>query len=210
VPPIRKRVFAWATAHSGQDYEPSSAERKAALFGDLHGNVLEIGPGAGANLRYYPPHIHWLGVEPNPYMHCYLLQSIHALGLLAQNFRIDPGDRSGSRLPAADESVDAVVSTLVLCSVANPAATMQEILRVLKPGGRFAFIEHVAAEQGSRLRTWQDRLQPLWTPLADGCHPNRETWTTISHAGFAHVDIEHYHSLGSSLAAPHIAGTAIK
>ena len=77
-----------------------------------------------------------------------------------------------------------VVSTLVLCSVANPEATLQEIHRVLKPGGRFIFLEHVAAPEGSGLRRLQNLAQPAWTTMADGCHPNRETGVSLERVGF--------------------------
>jgi SAM-dependent methyltransferase len=203
-----QRLFAWTTAHQ-DNYEDSMAARKRALFGDLHGAVLEIGPGAGYNLRYYPVDVRWVGVEPNPFMVPYLQQSIRELRRPADAFRIDPGDPLGVRLPAEDESIDAAVSTLVLCSVPHPEDSLQEILRVLKPGGRFAFIEHVAAPRGTGLRAFQDFVQPVWSLLADGCHPNRETWLAISRAGFEHVEIVHFRSSGG-LAGPHIAGTAVK
>jgi SAM-dependent methyltransferase len=203
-----QRLFAWTTAHQ-DTYEASMMARKRALFGDLHGAILEIGPGAGYNLRYYPADARWVGVEPNPFMHPYLEKSIRELHRPAEHFYIDPGDPLGVRLPADDESVDAAVSTLVLCSVPYPEESLQEIWRVLKPGGRFAFIEHVAAPSGTRLRSFQDFFQPVWTLLADGCHPNRETWQAISQAGFGRVELEHFLSSGG-LAGPHIAGMVVK
>jgi SAM-dependent methyltransferase len=205
-----QRVFAWMNAHSGGGYETASARRKQALFRSLYGSILEIGPGSGPNLRYYPAGVQWVGVEPNPFMRPYLLQSIQALDRAAGHFRIDPGDPQGVRLPAADESVDAVVSTLVLCSVPHPADTLQEILRVLKPGGKFIFIEHVAAPQGSRMRGVQNFIQPVWSVIGDGCHPNRETWESISQAGFTQVELEHYRIPGGGPVSPHIAGRAVK
>lgn len=207
---LHKRLFAWATAHSGTAYDDATAARKRVLFGGLHGSILEIGPGAGPNLRFYPPDARWTGVEPNPYMHAYLLRAIRALGRPADHYHIDSGDPDGIRLPADDASVDAVVGTLVLCSVPNPQESLREILRVLKPGGRYAFIEHVAAPRGTRQRKQQDFIQPLWTWIGDGCHPNRETWETIQQAGFARVELEHYAYASGGLAAPHIAGVAVK
>jgi SAM-dependent methyltransferase len=198
------------SAHSGDSYETVTGARKQSLFGNLHGSILEIGPGAGPNLHYYPEDVRWVGVEPNRFMHSYLLKSIRKLGRSPEDFRIDSGDPEGIRLPADDASVDAVVSTLVLCSVAHPEASLQEILRVLKPGGRFVFIEHVAAAPGTRLRSVQNFIQPLWSLVAAGCHPNRETWESISQVGFASVELEHFQFLGGGPAGPHIAGTAIK
>jgi SAM-dependent methyltransferase len=210
---LRQRLFAYMMAHSGKTYEAGSAARKQALLGDLHGRVLEIGPGAGPNLRYYAADVEWIGVEPNPFMHPYLRQAIRDLGRAEERFCIDPGDARGGRLPAGDASLDAVVSTLVLCSVPNVEETLREVLRVLKPGGRFVFIEHVAAPHGTRLRTLQNVIQPLWSLVGDGCHPNRETWDAIARAGFAQVEIDHYRYPGAGPASPdgpHIAGQARK
>jgi ubiquinone/menaquinone biosynthesis C-methylase UbiE len=113
------------------------------------------------------------------------------------------------QLPADDNSFDAVVSTLVLCSVADPQRVLQEIRRVLKVGGRFVFIEHVAAPHDTGLRRLQNLIKPLWKPMADGCNPNRETWTAIEKAGFRHVEIEHFR-LNVPIVGPHIAGYAEK
>jgi ubiquinone/menaquinone biosynthesis C-methylase UbiE len=179
-------------------------------MGGLYGDVLEIGPGTGPNLQFYPAGVRWLGVEPNPFMHPRLLETIRKLGLPAGRFNIEQGDVGRVRLPAGDASLDAVVGTLVLCSVAHPQDNLKEILRVLKPGGQFVFIEHVAAQPGSRLRTFQNVIQPLWTLVGDGCHPNRETWQPIRQAGFASVEIEHFRYPSGGLVAPGICGTAVK
>ncbi|MDO8943176.1 MAG: class I SAM-dependent methyltransferase [Desulfobacterales bacterium] len=207
---LKQRLFAWMAAHCCGGYDLASTARKQSLFGGLHGDILEIGPGSGPNLRFFPADVRWVGVEPNPYMHPYLQQAILKTGLPKDQFHIDPGDPHGVRLPAEDESIDAVVSTLVLCSVPHPQGSLGEILRVLKPGGSFMFIEHVAAPAGTRLRSLQDFIQPLWTLIGEGCHPNRETWQSISEAGFAHVEIEHYRYRGAGPVGPHIAGRAIK
>jgi len=207
---LRQRLCAWMMTHGMDEYDEATEARKRALFGSLHGDVLEIGPGTGPNLRFFPADIRWVGVEPNPFMYPHLIEAIRCVGMHDGRFRIEQGDAAGVRLPAGDASVDAVVSTLVLCSVAHPAATLQEILRVLKPGGRFVFIEHVAARRGSGLRSFENLIQPLWTLVGDGCHPNRETWEIITRAGFANVKIEHYRYPGAGPVSPHIAGTAVK
>ncbi len=207
---LNQRLFASRVANRSRPDDPSTAARKRALFAGLHGMVLEIGPGTGKNLAYFPAEITWVGVEPNPFMLPYLLQAIRGLGWPAGRFQIEPGDPQGDRLPVEDESVDAVVSTMVLCSVPHPAGSLQEVLRVLKPGGEFLFIEHVAASCGTGLRLFQDLLQPVWSLAAEGCHPNRETWNTISRAGFARVEIEHYRFPGGHLVGPRISGRAVK
>ena len=206
----RQRLCAWMMSQDSHTLERWIAPRKQALLGDLHGDVLELGPGTGPNLQFYAADVRWLGVEPNPFMHPYLLETLHRLGLPAGQFRIDQGDPAGVRLPTGDASLDAVTGTLVLCSVPHPEDSLQEILRVLKPGGKFVFIEHVAAQPGTRLRAFQNIIQPLWTLAGDGCHPNRETWQIIRRAGFARVEIEHTHYPGGGLVAPLICGTAVK
>ncbi|MBE9129603.1 MULTISPECIES: class I SAM-dependent methyltransferase [unclassified Coleofasciculus] len=200
-----KRLFAWLMAHGTAKYEAQMADQKQALFSNLHGNVLEIGPGTGPNLSYYPPDIHWIGIEPNPFMHSYLRREAERLGL---DIDLRPG--TAERLDVEDNSIDAVVSTLVLCSVDNLAVTLQEVLRVLKPGGRFFFLEHVAAPQGTGLRRVQHWVQPLWKILGDGCRPDRETWVALEEAGFERVDYQHFRADIPAIVSPQIIGVATK
>lgn len=199
-----KRVFAWIMAHGATEYESAVSDRKQALFANLHGDVLEIGPGTGPNLPYYPQDIHWIGIEPNPYMHSYLKKEADRLGL-----NIDLRFGSAERLDAEDNSMDAVVSTLVLCSVPNLPGTLQEVLRVLKPGGRFLFIEHVAAPKGTLLRRAQSGVKPIWKAIGDGCNPDRETWVALENAGFESVNCQHFQA-PVPIVSPHIVGVATK
>jgi ubiquinone/menaquinone biosynthesis C-methylase UbiE len=200
-----KRLLAWMMAHSNVKYEEEMAEQKQALFSDLHGNVLEIGPGTGPNLSYYSPDIHWIGIEPNPFMHSYLREEAEKL-----NLNIDLRNGTAEHLDVEDNSMDAVVSTLVLCSVENLDTVLKEILRVLKPGGRFFFLEHVAAPQGTMLRRIQHWIRPLWKTLGDGCHPDRETWVALENAGFEHVDYQHFRANLPAIVSPQIIGVAVK
>lgn len=199
-----KRVQAFLLSHGMGAYERRIAARKRALFAGLAGTVLEIGPGAGPNLQHYPAGIRWIGLEPNPYLHPSLRKEAARRGLDAE-VRAGTAERTG--LPQA--SVDAVVATLVLCTVGDPAKALAEVRRVLKPGGRFVFVEHVAAPQGTRLRRWQRRVKPLWRRLADGCEPDRETWRAIEAAGFERVDYERFR-MPAGLVSPHIAGVAVR
>ena len=169
-----KCFFAWMMAQSSGTYEKIVGERKRSLFANLQGKVLEIGPGTGPNLPYYPKDIQWIGIEPNPHMHSYLQKQAEKLGLT-----IDLRIGNTEWLDAEDNSIDTVVSTLVLCSVPNIDYTLQAILRVLKPGGRFLFLEHVAAPQGTVLRQLQRTISPIWKVIGDGCHPDRETWIAL-------------------------------
>jgi SAM-dependent methyltransferase len=199
-----QRIHAHMMEQCKGSYEPLVRERKQALLGDVRGTVLEIGPGAGPNLAYYPRGITWVGVEPNPHMHPYLRAEAARRGI-----PVELRGGSAEELPAEDGGVDAVVSTLVLCSVADVGRALAEVRRVLRPGGRFVFLEHVAAPAGTSLRLVQNVLQPLWTPLADGCRPNRETWAAIEAAGFARVELAHFR-LPVAPVGPHIAGVAVR
>lgn len=201
---FRKYFFAWMMAESSSTYDKIVGKRKRSLFANLQGKVLEIGPGTGPNLSYYPKDIHWIGIEPNPHMHSYLQKQAEKLGL-----NIDLRIGNVEWLDAEDNSIDTVVSTLVLCSVPNIDYTLQAILRVLKPGGRFLFIEHVAAPQGTFLRQLQSTISPIWKVIGDGCHPDRETSIALENAGFASVNYERFDTQ-LPIVSPHIIGVAIK
>jgi SAM-dependent methyltransferase len=201
---LRARLFAKAMAQGNDTHDLLIEPYKRKLLTDLHGKLLEIGPGSGPNLTYYPPDVHWTGVEPNPYMHPYLRANAAQQGRV-----IDLRTGYTEALPIEDQSMDAVVSTLVLCSIHNLPASLAEIRRVLKPGGKFVFIEHVAAEPGSGLRRMQNFVRPLWSLLADGCHPNREIWRRLEEVGFAQLEIEHF-TVDVPIVKPHIAGYAVK
>src|ERR1700730_2587099 len=135
------RLHAWVLARGSATYEDAVTARKRRLFGDLHGTVLELGPGGGVKLSYYPKNIRWIGIEPNPYNHPNIRKAAERSGINHIEFR----SLDGNKVEANDSSIDSVVSTLVLCTVPDQEATLDEILRVLESGGRFAFIEHVAA-----------------------------------------------------------------
>jgi ubiquinone/menaquinone biosynthesis C-methylase UbiE len=114
-------------------------------------------------------------------------------------------------IPLPDSSVDAVVATVVLCSVADPSRVMYEVRRVLRSGGRFVFVEHVAAGPGTASRRLQAAFAPLTRRFDRGCDPTRRTATTIRDAGFSHVDIDTYGGTGGlALYNPHIVGVAIR
>lgn len=191
-------------ARGGERYESMVGREKARLFQDLEGTLVEIGSGTGPNLRYLPPGIRVVGVEPNPYMHGHYLDQarkegrrVHLVRGLAQS------------LPFPDESVETVLSTLVLCSVEPLAVVLDEIIRILKPGGRLLFVEHVAAPEGSWLRRIQRGVKPVWRWAGDGCEPDRETGRHLRSAGFSLVSFQRF-TLPLPLVGPHIAGIARK
>jgi SAM-dependent methyltransferase len=201
---LRARIFARMMAQVNDERTALIIPYKRRLLGNLHGDLLEIGPGAGPNFDYYAADVRWTGVEPNPYMHPYLRANA-----AAQGRTIDLRTGYTEALPVEDESMDAVISTLVLCSVHDLDASLAEVRRVLRPGGKFVFIEHVAASKGSGLRRVQNWLQPLWSFAADGCHPNREIGRHLEKAGFAQLEMEHF-NVDLPVVKPHIAGYAVK
>lgn len=199
-----QRLFVWLLAKGSGPYQRAVADHKQRLFADVCGQVLEIGPGTGVNLVYYPPGIRWIGIEPNPYMHVYLKEEARRLGL-----SVDVRLGIAEQLEVDDQSVDVVISTLVLCSVPDVARVLREVLRVLRPGGRFLFMEHVAAPRGTPTRRRQEWIRPLWKVVGDGCRPDRETWVELENAGFDCVRIEHFR-VPFPIIGPHIMGQAVK
>jgi len=152
------------------------ASWRAELLAGLRGVVLEIGAGTGANLHHYPPAVRRLVLcEPDRFMRA------HLAGKAAAGTEIL--DAPVERLPFADATFDAVVSTLVLCSVADPRTALAEIRRVLRPGGQLYFIEHVAAEDDRGRLRWQRWLEPVWRVIAGNCHLTRRTEAAIEGAG---------------------------
>ncbi|WP_436793818.1 class I SAM-dependent methyltransferase [Actinospongicola halichondriae] len=159
--------------------------RKAEVLGAMTGTVVEIGPGTGPNMRYYAPGVKVIAIEPNPNMH-------DALRASAAQHDVDLEIRTvqGERIDVDDDTADGVVGTLVLCGVDDPEAVVAEIRRVLKPGGTYFFLEHVAAEPGSGIRRVQDLVHRPHRWMANGCETNRDTAAVIDAAGFSAVDHE--------------------
>jgi SAM-dependent methyltransferase len=163
--------------------------RKRPLFASLPPTVVEIGPGTGANLRYYRPGTRLIAIEPNRHMQAPLRKAAQRYGIELE-LRDEGADAIG--LPGA--SVDAVVSTLVLCTVPDPAATLREVRRILRPGGRFLFLEHVRAGQSHPvLRTVQRSVARPWRWLFEGCDVLRDTEATLAQTGWARLEVQRYH-----------------
>ena len=178
---------------------------KAQVFADLPDTVVEIGPGVGANLRYLPPGARLIAIEPNRHMHARLRKAARAQG-------VDLEVRSivAEQVDLPDASVDAVISSLVLCSVGDPEAVLAEVRRILRPGGRFSFAEHVVAEAGTGTRTSQRLLRRPWAWLFEGCSCERDLAGLIRSAGFGSVDLQPYRIHSPFLPFnTHIAGTAV-
>jgi ubiquinone/menaquinone biosynthesis C-methylase UbiE len=191
-------------ARGSGGYDAFVAGRKQNLFRGLSGILVEIGAGTGPNLRHLPRGLRVVGVEPNPFMHRHFLSEARRRGSPVELVR-----GRAEALPFRDDSVDAVLCTLVLCSVGEADRVLAEARRVLKPGGRFLFVEHVAAPPGSWLRRTQGFLRPAWRRLGDGCEPDRATEEALARAGFQEIRLERFRA-PLLLVSPHIAGTAIK
>jgi len=161
-------------------------ERRERLLAPVSGRVLEIGGGTGVNLQYYGPGVQELVItEPEEPMAKRLERKLAATSLPAKVVRAP-----AESLPVEDASFDFVVSTLVLCTVDDQERALAEARRVLKPGGRLVFIEHVRADS-PKLARWQDRLQPIHGRIGHGCRCNRATEENIKAAGFAMAEIDH-------------------
>ena len=173
------------------------------LIGDLEGDVLEIGSGTGANLAYYPESVSRLVLsEPDRQMRKQLLKKVDRLG--RGSFSV--ADYAAESMPFESGSFDAVVATLVLCSVHSQRAALSEIRRVLKPGGLLVFLEHVTAREQPGLARWQRRIQPVWVRVCGNCHLTRDTEKAILDSGFEFVQIER----GRMPGAPAIVSPMIK
>lgn len=189
-------------------FDRSLGRQKRSLFGDLPPSVVELGSGPGTNVRYLAPGTHLVAVEPNRAMHEPLRQAATARGI-----SLDLVPAGAEELPLDDASVDVVISSLVLCTVDDPDAVVSEVHRVLRPGGRFIFLEHVAADRTSHpvLAAQQRLLRRPWRWLFEGCDLQRPTAATIAAAGFTDVVLSSGTASPAVLpVAPMVWGTAMR
>jgi ubiquinone/menaquinone biosynthesis C-methylase UbiE len=172
------RLFAAAYDRSFKATEAAGLrEMRRELLSEAEGRVLELGAGTGANLDLYPENVvELVALEPDPHMAKRLRATVAGSPRRASASVSEAG---AERLPFEDSSFDTVVSTLVFCTIPDPARALAETARVLKPGGRLLFLEHVRSEDPGVAR-WQDRLEKPWRFVGDGCHCNRDTVATIS------------------------------
>ena len=185
--------------------EAGLGEMRAGLLAEARGRTLELGAGTGVNLGHYTPAVTELVLtEPDPFMARRLRDKAGEETPAAGSVEVI--EASAERLPFDDDSFDTVVSTLVLCTVDDPDRAGAELSRVLGPGGRLLYIEHVRGAPGERLERWQDRLERPWGWIAGGCHPNRDTGTTLSRAGFVDEHVEN----GRLPKAPPLVGPLIR
>jgi ubiquinone/menaquinone biosynthesis C-methylase UbiE len=151
--------------------------RRAKVLPTLSGVVLDVGTGTGANLPHFRDATRVVATEPSRGMRSRLAAKLQTAAC-----PVEVLDAPAERLPHPDESFDAVVFTCVLCSVTDPDRALAEARRTLKADGRLVVLEHVRGS--GRLARWQDRVTPIWSRVAGGCHPNRDIESAIRHAGF--------------------------
>ncbi|HVP67550.1 MAG TPA: class I SAM-dependent methyltransferase [Anaeromyxobacteraceae bacterium] len=182
--PFRERVNAWffhvLDGYAHRKYRVVKRE----MFGGLPRTILEIGAGDGANFRYLTRGTRVIALEPNVHMHGYLREAGRRHGVT-----VDIRVGLAERIPLPDASVEAVICSLVLCTVKDPERALAEVRRVLRPGGRLWCIEHVAAPAGTLLANVQRWVHRPWRWLFEGCETRRDTGRLLREAGFASVEI---------------------
>lgn len=206
-----KQKFAdFQASYDDQSYEINK-ERKQELFKGVSGRLLEIGPGTGVNFPFLSDlEIEWIGIEPNPAMHDYLFQSAERNDIQASLLEC-----TTESICLPDEYVDFVISTEVLCSVDDLSKSLDEIRRVLRPGGKFLFLEHVVDHKNPIRRVVQKTVPHTpWKCYSDGCDPGRDIGLAIEQAGFGQVQFASYMQPGKGIInlinKPHIIGWAKK
>ena len=185
--------------------ERTMGRRRSKLVANARGRTLEIGAGTGANIPFYPRGLEELILaEPFEPMRRRLELKLGRSGKSARTL-----DASAEAIPLEEESVDTVVSTLVLCTVDFPDLALAEVARVLQPGGQFLFVEHVRS-RSPRVARWQDRLETPWRHFGAGCRCNRDTIASIAAAGFSteHEDV-HWKGV-PPIVASLVIGRAVK
>jgi ubiquinone/menaquinone biosynthesis C-methylase UbiE len=202
--PVHHPLFARVYARVGHLMDAEIGDHRRRLLAGLEGRVLEVGAGNGLSFPYYPATVTGvLAIEPEPFLR---RQALAAARQAPVPIRVVDG--TAEALPTSDGTVDMVVASLVLCTVADPDRSLAEVDRVLRPGGRLHFFEHVRAED-PRLARWQHRLQRPWGWLVGGCHPNRDTVAAITAAGLQVVQLDRFDLPAMPpLARPHVLGVA--
>ena len=187
--------------------EAGLSARRQRLLAGISGRVLELGAGTGLNLAHYPDSVTSLVLsEPDPQMAAKLRSRAAAGG--GEAF-IEIISAPGESLPFPDQSFDVVVSTLVLCTVDDPKRTLDEVHRVLKPGGELLFIEHVLGT--GRVARWQKIVARPWAAVAGGCRCNRPTEATLVGSPLEVEGIEHGHlPKAAPFIRPLIQGRAVR
>lgn len=178
---IFPRLMEWVMA--GEEFRHLRTE----LLAPTHGDVLELGIGTGLNLPHYPTTIRELhAVDP-----ANLLPNIVASRRTRVSFPVHIQQHQAEALPYPDHRFDCVVSTWTLCTIPDPVRALQEVGRVLKPGGTFLFLEHGRSDD-QKVATWQDRLNPVQNVVGCGCNLNRRIDQLIGRAGLNITQLQRF------------------
>ncbi|GAA0798683.1 class I SAM-dependent methyltransferase [Spirilliplanes yamanashiensis] len=204
--PVFARVYERMSAAMDR---AGAAEHRHALLAGLSGRVVEVGAGNGRMFAHYPPAVtEVVAVEPEP-----RLRSAATAAARRAPVPVRVVDGVAEHLPAADGEFDAAVAGLVLCSVADQRAALAEIHRVLRPGGRLRFLEHVAADTPGLRRAQRFADATLWPRLFGGCHTARDTPAAVRAAGFTVDELHRFRfppTGPTSPATPHVRGAATR
>lgn len=203
------RLFAWwYPKMMGLAEQGGQADVRRAQLATAEGRTLEIGVGSGLSLPHYGGAVtELLLLEPNEAFHPELLRTIEAVPGRSWSWRVVTGDAHG--LPFDDSSFDTVTASFTFCSLADPARALDEVHRVLRPGGRLLFHEHVRG-QGMRARL-QDALAPVQVALADGCHPDRDFLALVRDSALETTAVVHRRMPRAfPTVTPVVQGTAVR
>nr|XP_037269775.1 methyltransferase-like protein 7A [Rhipicephalus microplus] len=220
----QRRFFAWIYSKYYAEHNAAIlAPFKRKLFSDMGEiesddptlqargaiRIVEIGVGTGTNLAYYPTGSKVISVEPNPYFENIFRENRCAFPNVEIERFVISGAEDMSSIPS--DSVDCVVSTLVLCSVENMAFVIREIKRILVRGGCFYYVEHIGYKEGTWSRRLQQLVQPLWSLVSDGCQLTRDVPQYVEFLGFREkYETIHYPHEMPFLVRPTLVGKAIK
>jgi ubiquinone/menaquinone biosynthesis C-methylase UbiE len=206
-PTVRHPGFARVYAVLSRAMERSGmAEHRRELLAGLRGDVVEVGAGNGLSFRHYPSTVRRvIAVEPEPHLRRLALRAAADAPV-----RVEVVDGVASTLPVEDGVANAVVCSLVLCSVPEQAAALAEVRRVLASTGELRFLEHVRAASGVGAGVQQALDATVWPRLAGGCRSARDTVGAVREAGFSITALRRFRYPGGLPAptAPHVLGTA--
>ena len=167
---------------------PVQGSYRQALLSYVKDDILEIGFGTGLNLLHYPKQVKKITVvEPNAGMGSLARKRIAKSGIQVENYVL-----KGESLPFADRTFDTVVSTWTLCSIQDVRKALQEVKRILKPGGSFLFVEHGLSHEPD-VQVWQNRLTPLQKFISEGCHLNRDIQALVEEQGLSIVSLKRFY-----------------
>jgi ubiquinone/menaquinone biosynthesis C-methylase UbiE len=205
----RHPVFARFYARISAGMEAGVGPHRTRMLAGLTGSVIEVGAGNGLNFGHYPASVtSVLAVEPEPY-----LRTLAETAARKASVPVAVTGGSAERLPADEASFDAVIASLMLCSVPDQDAALREMHRVLRPGGELRFMEHVRAQSAGHQRIQRLADATFWPACFGGCHVNRDTVAAITAAGFRITELTRYTLPESRLpwpTTPHARGVAIR